>query len=102
MIARDRFRPALFLVAVIAVTATAGCAGWKKPEPDPQHLAQVNRQFADRYDFVLDTAKLLKTDLQTEVQGPTGVLNPGEAIQRALYHNFSLVTQSESLAIAQA
>jgi len=98
----ERIRQALSIVAVIAVTATSGCAGWKKPEPDPEHLAQVNQQFADRYDFVLDTAQLLKTNLQADVQGPTGVLSPGEAIQRALYHNFSLVTQSESLAVARA
>lgn len=90
------------LLAITAITSISGCEGWKKPEPDSQHLAQVNRLFDDRCAFVLDTAQLLKTDLRADVEGLTGVLMPGEAIQLALAHNFSLVTQSESLAIAQA
>lgn len=79
-----------------------GCEGWKKPEPDSRHLAAVNQLFNERYAFVLDTEQLLKTDLREKVEIPTGILTPDEAIQRALTHNFSLVSQSESLAIAQA
>ncbi|MGA2231121.1 MAG: TolC family protein [Tepidisphaeraceae bacterium] len=92
----------LCLIALLGAAALSGCEGWKKPDPDAQHLAEVNQMFNDRYAFALDTAQLLKTDLRAEVAGPTGDLTPGEAIRRALGHNFSLVTQSASLAIAQA
>jgi outer membrane protein TolC len=101
MILHKRITRGLSLLMLFAMTVLSGCAGWMKPEPDSQHLAQVNRMFDDRYDFALDTAQLLKTDLRTDAEGPTGTLAPGEAIQRALTHNFSLITQSESLVIAQ-
>jgi outer membrane protein TolC len=102
MILRTRISHGFYLLVLFGITSISGCDGWKKPEPDTRHLAQVNQLFDDRYAFALDTAKLLKTDLRADVEGPTGVLTPNEAIQRALTHNFSLVTQSESLAIAQA
>ncbi|MGD0770255.1 MAG: TolC family protein [Tepidisphaeraceae bacterium] len=102
MIPGKRITHGLSLLAFFGIMAMNGCAGWTKPKPDTQHLAQVNHLFDDRYAFVLDTEQLLKTDLRMDVEGPAGVLTPGEAIQRALAHNFSLVTQSESLAIAQA
>jgi outer membrane protein, heavy metal efflux system len=102
MIPRNRITRGLFFLALLGITALNGCEGWKRPKPDPNNLAQVNRLFNDRYAFALDTEQLLKTDLRADVEAPTGDLTPGDAIQRALAHNFSLLTQSESLAIAQA
>jgi outer membrane protein, heavy metal efflux system len=101
MIPRKRITHGLSLFALVGMATISGC-GWLKPQPDSQQLKQVNQLFDDRYAFVLNTAQLLKTDLQTDVDGPNGDLTPDEAIQYALAHNFSLVTQSESLAIAQA
>src|SRR5580692_6077754 len=90
------------LLLVLAALLACGCDGWKKPEPDPEHLKEVNKLFDDRYTAALDTLKLLKTDVHAPVEGPTGTLTPNDAIQRALTHNLSLVGAAESLPIAQA
>src|SRR5580700_2603833 len=98
--ARRQHGPAALIVLVSLVAG--GCDGWKKPEPDPEHLKEVNKLFDDRYTAALDTMKLLKTDVHDPVDGPTGTLTTDEAIQRALTHNLSLVGAAESLPIAQA
>ena len=94
-------RRAVALIALASLLA-GGCQGWKKPEPDPDHLASVNKLFDDRYTAALDTIKLLKTDVHEPVEGPSGTLTPDDAIRRALAHNLSLVGAAESLPIAQA
>lgn len=86
----------------LAAAASSGCAGWKKPEPQPKQLREVDTLFNDRYKATLDTMQLFKTDVRTAVPSPSGILTPEEAIQGALSHNLSLVAQSESLAVAEA
>ncbi len=74
-----------------------------KPEVDKDHIKQVDALFKDRYaDEQLDLMKLIKADPHMAVEGPKGDLTSDEAVKLALTHNLSLITQAESLPIAQA
>jgi cobalt-zinc-cadmium efflux system outer membrane protein len=74
-----------------------------KPNVDQQHVKEVQNLFKDRYsDDTLDLMKLIKTDPQATVESPTGELTCDQAVKLALTHNLSLITQVESLPIAQA
>jgi outer membrane protein, heavy metal efflux system len=90
------------VAAVLAALSLSGCAGWQQPRPDPMHVDQVNSLFNERTNAAIDAMQLLKTEPQTSVQGPTGVLTSDIAVQMALEHNLSLIASVESLPIAQA
>lgn len=102
VVRRYLLRDATAGLIVLSLAALGGCAGWRKPEPQPKQLQEVDTLFNDRYKATLDTFQLLKTNVRATVPSPTGTLTPEVAIQSALGHNLSLVTQSESLAVAQA
>jgi cobalt-zinc-cadmium efflux system outer membrane protein len=88
---------------VAMLLAVTGCRGWVKPELDQNHVKEVGALFKERYsDEALDLVKLTKADPHAAVPGPKGELASDEAVRLALEHNLSLITQAESLPIAQA
>ena len=93
----------LGIVLILAAGMLAGgCAGWQKPQPDRQHIKEIDALFSDRYDSKMNAMGLIHTDVRAPVPSVSGTLTPAIAIQAALNHNLALVTQSESLAVAQA
>lgn len=74
-----------------------------KPKVEPAHIKQVDTLFKERYDDnLLDLMKLINADPHQPVLSPDGELTSEQAVRMALNHNLSLITQAESLPIAQA
>jgi len=95
-------RRLLLIASALSLALSPGCQGWMKPEPDKDHLKEVNTLFKQRYGDQMDLMKLIKTDPHQPVEGPRGELTSEQAVKLALTHNLALVTQAESLPIAQA
>lgn len=94
-----RFRS---VAAILALACITGCQGWMKPEIDKDHIKDVDTLFKDRYADQLDLMNLIKADPHVLFEGPKGELTSEKAVELALTHNLSLITQAESLPIAQA
>ncbi len=104
--ANQKSKPPATLLALAGLCAAAsltGCQGWIKPQMDKNHVKEVNALLKDRYaDDAMDVLQLIKADPHQHVDSPTGELSSDQAVRLALTHNLSLITQAESLPIAEA
>jgi cobalt-zinc-cadmium efflux system outer membrane protein len=78
----------------------AGLSACISPDPDPEHLAEVEL-LGRRAGTPFDSQKLLSVDPRSPVPAAQGTLTLEDAMARALARNLNLVASAESLAIAQ-